>query len=273
MHKYTIKFVTTCKGRLSHIQETLPLLCEQAKQDVVIVDYSCPQKTGEWVEKNYPQVHIVRVNSDVFNLSDARNQGACDLICDFICFIDADIKIHPGFLEWLNENLNPYCFYTIAKTNGPNELSGTTIVPIHAYKLIRGYDEFFSGWGGEDDDFYYRLKISGLSQLEIPAHFFDSIKHNDTERTQFYEIKDKLKTFYISRFYSSAKKQVMSFYRTQGELPAEIRKKLYDAVSEAFKNNPDNPEINININLNEGLSNKHQLSKSLSLKLQLSDIK
>lgn len=272
-NKYTITFVTTCKGRLTHIQETLPLLWGQAKQDIVMVDYSCPQKSGEWVEKNYPQVHIVRVNNDGFNVSDARNQGAHNVTSDFICFIDADVKVYPGFLEWVNENLNPYCFYTIAKTNGPNELWGTTIVPTHAYKLIRGYDELFSGWGGEDDDFYYRLKISGFSQLEMPAHFFDSIKHDDAQRTQFYEIKDKARQFYINRFYSSAKKQVMAFYRAEGELPVEIREKIFGAVSEALRKNPDNPEINITINLNEGLSNKHQLSKSMALKLSLSDIK
>lgn len=273
MPKKTIKFITTCKGRLHHIKETLPLLAEQAEKEIIVVDYSCPQKSGEWVEKNYPQAHIVRVNNDGFNVSDARNQGAHNVTSDFICFIDADVKVYPGFFEWLQDNLNPFCFYTIATSNGPNELFGTTIVPIHAYKLIQGYDVLFSGWGGEDDDLYYRLKTSGFSQLKMPAHFFDSIKHDDAQRTQFYEIKDKTRHFYINRFYSSAKKQVMAFYRTEGELPVEIRKKLFGVVSEAFNKNPDNPEINITINLSEGLSNKHQLSKGLSLKLKLSDIK
>jgi len=161
-NKYTIKFVTTCKGRLTHIQETLPLLWEQAKQDIVMVDYSCPQKSGQWVEKNYPQVHVVRVNKDGFNVSDARNQGARDLTCDFICFIDADVKVYPGFLEWLNGNLNPYCFYTIAKTNGPNELWGTIIVPTQAYKLIRGYDELFSGWGARMMIFITALRFQAF---------------------------------------------------------------------------------------------------------------
>ena len=199
--KYSIKFVTTCKGRLTHIQETLPLLWEQAKQNIVMVDYSCPQNSGEWVEKNYPQVHIVRVDSAGFNISDARNQGARDLTCDFICFIDADVKVYPGFVEWLQDNLNLYCFYTITKTNGPNELWGTTIVPTHAYKLVQGYDALFSGWGGEDDDLYYRLKIAGFSQSEMPTHFFEPIKHDDSKRTQFYQIKDKTQQFYINRIY------------------------------------------------------------------------
>ena len=271
--KYSIKFVTTCKGRLTHIQETLPLLWEQAKQNIVMVDYSCPQNSGEWVEKNYPQVHIVRVDSAGFNISDARNQGARDLTCDFICFIDADVKVYPGFVEWLQDNLNLYCFYTITKTNGPNELWGTIIVPTHAYKLIRGYDELFSGWGGEDDDLYYRLKSAGFTPLGIPPHFLEAIKHKDEERVLFHEIKDRNFQHHINRFYATAKKQVMAFYRAEGELPAEIRIKLYSAVSETFKKKLDNPEINITINLNEGLSNKHQLSKSLSLKLKLSDIK
>jgi len=271
--KQTIKFVTTCKGRLAHIQETIPLLLAQAQHDIILVDYSCPQKTAEWVEKIYPQVDLVRVKSDGFNVSDARNQGANNVTSDFICFIDADVKVQPGFVGWLNENLNPYCFYTVEKNpNGPNELWGTTIVPTNAYKLIQGYDKFFSGWGGEDDDFYYRLKISGFPRLEMPAKFFEIIKHDDYQRVEFYRIKDKLKQFYINRFYSTAKKQAMAFYRVEGELPADIRKKLYDEILDAFSNRVEPLEINININLNERLSNKHQLSKGLSLKLRLADI-
>jgi hypothetical protein len=271
--KYSIRFITTCKGRLTHIQETLPLLWEQAKQDIILVDYSCPQNSGEWVEKNYPQVHIVRVDSTGFNVSDARNQGAHDLNCDFICFIDADVKVHSGFLEWLQDNLNPYCFYTITKSSGTNELWGTTIVPTHAYKLIQGYDVLFSGWGGEDDDLYYRLKIAGFSQLEMPAHFFEPIKHDDSQRTQFFQIKDKTQQHYINRFYSVAKKQVMAFYRAEGELPFEIRNEIYTKISDVFNKNPNHPEITVNVNLNESLSNRHMLLKSISLKIMLTDIK
>jgi glycosyltransferase involved in cell wall biosynthesis len=272
--KYTINFVTTCKGRLHHIKETLPLLSGQAEKEIILVDYSCPQNTAKWVGENYKYVNLVKVESNGFNASHARNQGAEKVDSDFICFIDADVKIKPGFINWLHENISPHCFYSPSNNPIKNyELWGTVILPTQAYKLVKGYDENFSGWGGEDDDLYYRLKTIGFSPFGIPPHFLEAIKHEDTERVLFHEIKDRSHQFYINRFYTTAKKQVMAFYRAEGELPADIRKKLYGAVSEAFKKNSKNPEINIAINLNEGLSNKHQLSKSLSLKLKLSDIK
>jgi len=274
MNKYTINFVTTCKGRLHHVKETLPLLSKQAEKEIILVDYSCPQNTAEWVAENYKYVNLIKVQSNGFNISHARNQGAKKVNSDFICFIDADVIIKPGFVSWLNENLNPYCFYSPSNNLDKNyELWGTVVLPTHSYKHIQGYDENFSGWGGEDDDLYYRLKSSGLTPVGIPPHFLEAIKHDDEERVLFHEIKDRNFQHHINRFYSTAKKQVMTFYRSEGELPAEIRKKLYGAISEAFKKNLDNPEINITINLNEGLSTKHQLSKSLSLKLKLSDIK
>ena len=274
MSKYTINFVTTCKGRLHHIKETLPLLSEQAEKEVILVDYSCPQNTAKWVSENYKHVNLIKVESDGFNLSHARNQGAEKVDSDFICFIDADVKIKPGFINWLHENISPYCFYTPSNNiNKDYELWGTVVLPTHAYKHIKGYDENFSGWGGEDDDLYYRLKSAGFTPLGIPPHFLEAIKHKDEERVLFHEIKDRNFQHHINRFYTTAKKQVMAFYRAEGELPAEIREKIYGAVSEAFKKKLDNPEINITINLNEGLSSKHQLSKSLSLKLRLSDIK
>ena len=274
MNKYTINFVTTCKGRLHHIKETLPLLSEQAEKEIILVDYSCPQNTAKWVGENYKYVNLVKVESNGFNASHARNQGAEKVDSDFICFIDADVKIKPGFINWLHENISPYCFYTPSNNISKDyELWGTVVLPTHAYKHIKGYDENFSGWGGEDDDLYYRLKSAGFTPLGIPPHFLEAIKHKDEERVLFHEIKDRNFQHHINRFYATAKKQVMAFYRAEGELPADIRKKLYGAVSEAFKKNSKNPEINIAINLNEGLSNKHQLSKSLSLKLKLSDIK
>lgn len=272
MNNFTIKFVSTCKNRLHHIKVTLPLLYEQAQGDIILVDYSCPQNTAQWVSEHYQSVKLVRVESVGFNVSHARNCGAQQVEADFICFIDADVQIKPGFINWIYENLSPYCFYTAA--NNPEidfELWGTVIIPTRAYRAIQGYDEVYSGWGGEDDDLYYRLKTSGFSPQGIPQHFLEAIKHGDEERTQFHEIKERNFQHYLNRLYSTAKKQVMAFYRTEGELPLQIRKKLYNAILGAAKTQKTSLEITVDITLNEALSNKHQLSKHLSLKLCITD--
>jgi glycosyltransferase involved in cell wall biosynthesis len=273
MNNYTIKFVSTCKNRLHHVKVTLPLLYEQAQGDIILVDYSCPQNTAQWVSEHYQSVKLIEVESAGFNVAHARNCGAQQVEADFICFIDADVKIKPGFIDWINKNLSPYCFYTAANNSIINyELWGTVIVPTKAYRAIQGYDEVYCGWGVEDDDLYHRLKAAGFYPQGIPPHFLEAIKHGDEERVQFHEIKERHFQFYLNRMYSTAKKQVMAFYRAEGELPLTIRKKLYDAILNTAKKNSNYLEITIDINLQEKLSKKHRLSKSLSLKLSIGDM-
>src|SRR5262249_23829435 len=43
-------FITTCMGRLAALRRSLPTLCGQPNSRVVVVDYSCPEQAGAWVE-------------------------------------------------------------------------------------------------------------------------------------------------------------------------------------------------------------------------------
>lgn len=49
-----LTYITTCKGRLHHLQETLPLVANQPAISLVVVDYGCPDHAGEWVAKQFP---------------------------------------------------------------------------------------------------------------------------------------------------------------------------------------------------------------------------
>ena len=46
--------ITTCKGRLDHLKQTLPAMLAQADAEVIVVDFSCPQDTAGYVERNLP---------------------------------------------------------------------------------------------------------------------------------------------------------------------------------------------------------------------------
>lgn len=59
-NRSTIAFITTCKDRLQHLKETLPLLVADKPTEIVVVDYDCPANSGDWVEANYPDVKVVR---------------------------------------------------------------------------------------------------------------------------------------------------------------------------------------------------------------------
>jgi hypothetical protein len=57
-----IAFVVTCKGRLHHLRQSLPLLASQPDCECVVVDYDCPDQTHLWVAEHFPAVRVVRVS-------------------------------------------------------------------------------------------------------------------------------------------------------------------------------------------------------------------
>ena len=102
----TIGFVTVSKGRLHHIRQTLPLMAAQQADKLIVVDYSCPDGTGDWVEANVPAAQVVRVTDDPgFSLTRARNIGARHAGTDWLVFADADIVTEAGWLAWMRDNL------------------------------------------------------------------------------------------------------------------------------------------------------------------------
>src|SRR5690554_1761579 len=165
----TIAFVTTCKNRLDYLQRTLPQWMAEEPDEIIVVDYGCPQGAGDWVEANWPRVKVVRVDDDPgFCVARARNQGAAVAQAEWICFIDADVKVRPGWLEWMRANLREDGFYRAAPVDGvrTQETWGTVIVPRDAWRSVEGFDECFVGWGGEDADLYDRLVLAGYAERD-----------------------------------------------------------------------------------------------------------
>ena len=50
----TFSIVTTCKGRLEHLQRSLPSFAAQSGAEVVVVDYDCPDGTGIGLQRTFP---------------------------------------------------------------------------------------------------------------------------------------------------------------------------------------------------------------------------
>lgn len=207
----SIAFVTTCKGRLHHLQETLPLLVAQAPDEIIVVDYGCPQGAGDWVEEHHPQVSVVRVTDDPgFCTSRARNLGAARSTSQWVCFIDADVRVNAGWVAWLRGNLHSKFFYRAAPVDGKRDKNtwGTVVCTKRALDAIEGYDEAFRGWGGDDDDLYERLTARGLAENVYPSAFVDAIGHDDADRVTFHEVKDVDASATINMIYMAAKRQV-----------------------------------------------------------------
>jgi glycosyltransferase involved in cell wall biosynthesis len=273
-----LAFVTTCKGRLHHIQQTLPLLVAESPAEIVVVDYGCPQGVGEWVASNYPEVTVVRVDDDPgFCLPRARNLGAQETSANWLCFIDADVKVVPGWVQWMAENLDPRCFYRASMVNGERikDTWGTVLCTREAFADVGGYDEAFRGWGGEDDDLYERLKLLGYRELAYPAQFVDAIRHDDAERTLFHDIKDKELHFFVNRFYAEAKLDLMKIIGR--ELPLADRQSMMNRIKAeimAWDLDRGNASTGFtaNFSLPAWLPEPYRMIKSYSLTLNLQKI-
>lgn len=240
-----VAFVTTCKGRLHHVQQTLPSLVAQAPAEIILVDYGCPDNTGDWVAQHFPSVKVVRVDDDPgFCLPRARNIGAAHSSAPWICFIDADIRINDGWLDWLQQNLRDGYFYQAALVDGARnpETFGTVVCPRAAFESVGGYDEVFRGWGGEDDDLYARLvHCAGARASQYPAHFVEAISHADDERTTFHAIKSVDVQSLINACYIRAKNHL----RDCGirEIPFETRKQMLTTISDSLKAHRSQPKM------------------------------
>jgi glycosyltransferase involved in cell wall biosynthesis len=228
-----IAFVTTSKGRLHHIKVTLPHIVTQGWSDVIVVDYGCPDRTGDWVEANFPSVKVIRVNDDTnFCVARARNLGAAQTNADWLVFIDADIISYPGWTEWMQQQLQAGSFYRSSLVSGrPDyETFGTMICARSDFEAVGGYDEVYRGWGGEDRDIYERLVLRGIMEGEYPAKFVTAIHHGDEERAGWAGLQNKQEVLELNRSYREVKKFILKDINQYGDLPFAIRKQCMDGT-------------------------------------------
>lgn len=226
-HMPVITFVTTCRGRLAHLRETLPALVSQPDGSVIVVDYNCPDGSGDWVRTNFPQAEVVRsVDRPRFELSRARNLGAAAARSPWICFVDADTLIASDFCERVQPLLTEGSFYRAR----PRTIQtwGTSICTTNDFKRVGGYDEVIQGWGKEDEDFYARLSLAGLRDSSFPGEVLTTLGHPDEERVAHYDVKDRWLNESINHVYCRAKIDLMLLQRQQ--LDVDTRRQLYDHV-------------------------------------------
>lgn len=200
-----VYIVTTCMGRLHHLKQTVPRFLSDTRFRFILSDYSCPDMSGAWIERNYPNSIVVRSRAKirsgkyVFKKVEALNAGAkraIELGADYLCFLDADTLVHPGFHDWVIDHLDHdkflVCKADYKKYPHTLQLSGFLCMHTSHFNMVGGFDQRMEGWGGDDMDM--RVKLYAFRELEwkyIPLELVDPIHHDDSERVRYYVESDK----------------------------------------------------------------------------------
>lgn len=223
-----LSFVTTCKGRLEHLRQTLPRLAAQPDSECIVVDYDCPDGTADWVQENFPAVRIVRVpHAPLFHKPHAQNLGAALATAPWLCLIDADILVDDAFATRLLPMLKEGHYLR----PDPIDLGayGSFVCARSDFEAAEGYDETFEGCSYMDDDLYVRLDMAGVRTAGFPGDYFVAIRHDHDLRTRHYAIKDRALNHRINFLYANIKHDLMR--QSLGEnLPLESRRAIYAEV-------------------------------------------
>jgi glycosyltransferase involved in cell wall biosynthesis len=221
--------VSTCKGRLRDLKRTLPEFLKQENTEVIVVDYDCPDGTSDYVARAHPEARVVSVaDRPRFNLPHARNLGAAQARGEILIFLDADVVIAGHFVEYVGKHLPERSFAHFAPP-ARNSLRGQSAVWRRDFEAIGGYDDLMDGYGGEDLDFYMRLKLAGAKPVLLAPDLVLEVIEQTTRERERYRSPDLKLQFLRGQLYSLAKEMVMS---AQGSpvLGIALRRKLMDQV-------------------------------------------
>lgn len=186
----SLSVITPCKGRLSFLRRTAPLVVNQPNVEYILVDYSCPENSSEWIAGALPNAKVCSVPGQPgFNLSKARNAGARKATGQWLCFLDVDLIVHKNFspivLSSVSESF--FCWHPWRNQPGYN---GFVVCARSDYERIGGYDERCTGYGWEDSEFFQQLRGLGRQPRLLPHDLFTHIDHGNDVRTQYYEEKN-----------------------------------------------------------------------------------
>lgn len=243
----SLSIITTCKGRLAHLKESLPTMAAQPDAEVVVVDYDCPEATAAYVRTHFPAVKVVKVEGrPQFNNWEARNIGAAQAAAPLLVFVDADTMLAGDFAAWLAGAITPGTYGKMPNAlelavhkdevlrGGANRLEGLLAMPAATFRDLEGYDDLLQGWGaGGDTDLVDRLDFHQHRKIVLPeALVTRAIAHSDAERVRFHKLSIS-ESHLIGLLYRTSKLGMMKLF--DRELSREDRARLHALAVEAVR--------------------------------------
>ena len=221
-----ISFCITCKGRLHHLQQTLPLNLRNAASylnaEFVVLDYDSKDGLEQWIKNHFQdeitngRIRYAKIeNKPHFHMTHAKNLAHRVATGEILCNLDADNVIASGFAEWINKQFSANSdIYTRPhrKTllrrkifhGDQRGLGGRIAIHRDHFFNLRGYDEARDGYGDDDGNLDARAHLSGLTRVNVPYEMLGSvILHSDEERVKNMDPKTHEKSWGFLRFKAS----------------------------------------------------------------------
>ncbi|MCX7165721.1 MAG: glycosyltransferase family A protein [Rhodocyclales bacterium] len=243
-----LSIITTCKGRLPHLKQTLPRMAAQPDCECIVVDYDCPDRTRSWVGASFPDVRLVNVDdAPVFNAAMARNLGARAARTEWLVFVDADVLVDAGFSRDLEPVLRRRYFFRPTPLTA--ETCGTFACHRGDFFALSGYDEILEGYGGEDNDIYLRLGHAGCTMQSFDGALIQSIPHDAATRTEYHEVRNIELNRRINSLYNHIKYDLIC---ESGliNLPMDTRRAIYLEVRKTLLAYAEDPTASASITIN-----------------------
>ncbi|MDO8788985.1 MAG: glycosyltransferase family A protein [Sulfuritalea sp.] len=223
-----LSIITTCKGRLDHLKQTLPWMVAQPDAETIVVDYDCPDGATAWVRANHPATRIIKVDAEpLFCHARARNLGAHAAVGQWLSFVDADTRLNANYSRRVVPLLRDWHYFRPAPMH--IDAWGHVICRKTDFEAIEGYDEVMRGWGGEDDDLYMRLGLLGRKAAFFPGELVESIGHGSADRVRFSDVADRWVTQRAHAVYCCIKFDLIRV-ANQVVLPLSTRLAIYEEV-------------------------------------------
>ena len=185
---FSISLVTACMNRENHLHKSLPHWIKlKSVKEIIIVDWS-NKKSLDYLCKLDKRIKIIRVEfEETFVLTYAYNIGITHAKHPYVFKCDSDcIPSENIFEELPDENSFMAGYWKNGSMVGKSSVNGQCIFLKKQYDKVNGYSEYIRTYGRDDEDFYDRLEISGLTRREISPMHMDFINHTHEDRTTNY---------------------------------------------------------------------------------------
>jgi glycosyltransferase involved in cell wall biosynthesis len=261
----TFSIITTCKGRLDHLKQSLPSMVAQPAAEVIVVDYSCPEGTGDFVEANYPGVRVVRVEGqEHFSNWAARNAGASAATGEMLVFVDADTILAEGAIASLDGQLPDGAYgsfdretsWAFSKTrNGlqANQLKGFHAIPAKAFHRLGGYDDVLAGYAaGAETELEDLMPLIRVAKQPLDPLILERVlDHDAPSRVRHHAYPVRI-SYCAGLLYRAAKTALLARRRAV-QLPLKMRERLFSAAlaaaQDAAARNFEGDRVSLLVNL------------------------